>query len=315
MLQSNENNYKIYYDKKTYDANREYRLDKSSPMIFIDSIIIPININIFDYMLVISHGNNFGFETIWSIPLLLLFNVSNIKIKSNLKEYIIQINDNFFGQFGQYNIIPHGPVSYSHINVELRNTKYRDKHTYKILYKHIDILNDKMIKSYYNSRHGFQINTYDNFVLMKHNMIRSNKPITGIYIISNLRLKNVEITCDNLYHKYCSILIDRHMIKEHNYWSNEHGIALEESLKERGVVRGVRNMIKQYCIPKQYKEYTYWLTLDYSKNNDITPSLIFPNNLQVLLKLYNETKTLKGYIIIQQKSSLIVTDGLYGLKQ
>jgi hypothetical protein len=158
------------------------------------------------------------------------------------------------------------------------------------------------------------MNSYTEFIIENNVLIfDSFLPVISIFVKTYSKLENVEMTIQgNIVMSYNEYIINNYMIKKNKHWSTNHELALEDTLKDIKVVKGVRNMIKTYCIPKYKKEYFYWLSFDYDNNyyNDkLIYSRINTKNINITLKGHNN-KIVNGSIYVKQYNELNIKDGL-----
>ena len=297
----------ICYDETTYSTNNHHIISRTSEATIIDTIIIPSHIDIPDYTLrILTNGN-----TLWNIPLSLAFSVSTVT-KTKQGEYIIQLNNNLFSRLPHNMVLPLVCLGYTSVTIGIISSNQQSVN-YKIIYKNFvydaETRRDMMI-----TPHDIPINSYREINIPSNTLLFTHKiPISGVYLKTNHRLHGVTIKYTDCVLLRCnSIIINRHLIKKTKHWSTDHGLAVEDTLKELGVVKGVRGIIQSYCTPKHHKEYFYWLPYNYDNNGDTESVPLTRHRLHdaEINFVTNNNKVINGTVYLKQHNQFIVVGGL-----
>lgn len=303
---------KCFSCTKVYECkfNMLNRITSTCEIITIKTIVLPtsINVNYINFKII-------GYDTLWSIPLSLLFKTNKLFEKKG--KYYLELVQDIFGEIEGIQMISlmYQPIYISmetSTNIDVNDTIF--KFIIQEKYHNFDVRREMAM-----STHAFRVNQYYDFKLDNSiHMMNMRGHISGVFIELSSPLTSCKLSTydgDLIYYDSDLIIAYRLLIHKKHMWSNKHKLMLTFSLNKI-LLTDIINEIDNYC--KEY-EYLYWIPFDANAlDKDIYCNSIGAINFSLLndirLQITTEDDNYNGKVYLRGINTLVYMDGLCALK-
>lgn len=299
---------------KVYECkfNMHNQITSTCEIITIKTIVLPTNVNVnyIDFKIMV------GYDTLWSIPLSLLFKTNKLFEKKG--KYYLELVQNIFGEIEGIQTVS---VIYQPIYVLMETSTNIDVNDtiFKFIIQekyHNSNVREEMVMSI----HTFRVNQYYDFKLDNSICTMNMRGhISGIFIELSSPLTSCKLSThdgDLTYYDIDLIIAYRLLIHKKHMWSNKHKLMLTFSLNKI-LPTDIINEIDNYCKEYEY-EYLYWIPFDANAlEQDIYCNSIGTVNFSLLddirLQITTEDDNYNGKLYLRGINTLVYVNGLCAL--
>lgn len=293
------------------ESSTWFSFPRNSDTFYIESIVIPIKINVFKIK---NFEIKIGGSTIWKIPFSLLLN--NVKIID--EKYYIPFNNDLLGKYNNDALfeiknkfeIPLAALTYHQVECKLNSD---EKFDYELLIENIFYAANERTKLH-ELQDEFLINQYQTFhITGTDNIIIPDHISTCIYVETSSPLIRYELVLANMvYMKMDDNMISYYdsLISKKKIWTNKHSLTLLFTLKDI-LPNELIKMIENY-VTNSYK-YLYKFPIGVDEDS-LTGTINFSRLENVKINLMTQDGTNEGDVYIKNKNVLMINHGMGGVK-